>query len=93
MGDKPETIEDAAAGLLNGTMICLLGSALPAIFTWQVISHWGRDDLDLSSAALSDLTPFLGGMFLSFLFLRTGVRLLRENAGRLRRRRSAAPPA
>ncbi|MBI2261468.1 MAG: hypothetical protein HYU62_07355 [Caulobacterales bacterium] len=92
MGDKPETIEDAAAGLLNGVMICLLGSAFPAIFIWQVVSHWGRGDLDLSLAALSDLTPFLGGMFLSLLFLRTGVRLLRENAGGLRRRRSVPPP-
>ncbi len=37
MSDVPETVEDAAAGILNGTMLCLLGSAFPVFFAWQLI--------------------------------------------------------
>ena len=90
MSDRPERLEDLAAGLLNGAMLSLLGGALPAAFLWQVVPGLWLGDLDLSPAALSDATPFLGGVFLSLLCLRTGVRLLRENAGGLLRRRREA---
>ena len=85
-------MEDAAAGVLNGLMISLLGGVLPAALAWQVVSHLWRGDLDLRPL-LSDAWPFLGGVFLSLLVLRTGVRLLHENTTSLLRRRAARSDA
>ena len=92
MSERPETVEDAAAGILNGTMISLLGGGLPAIFIWQVVIPLGRGDLDLRLVALSDAAPFLGGMFLSLICLRAGIRLLWRNLKYFRRGLAPSPP-
>ncbi|HYC74908.1 hypothetical protein [Brevundimonas sp.] len=92
MADEPTTAEDAAAGLLNGVMLCLLGSAVPGLFIWQLVSRWRSQTLDLGLAAGSEAVPFFALVFFSLLFIRTGVRLLLENLKYFRRRPAAPPP-
>lgn len=93
MSEPVETLEDFAAGLLNGVMIFLLGAALPAMLLWGLASGWNARALDLEAASLADLTPLFVLTFLSFLCVRTGVRLIWRNAAALRRRRASPPPA
>lgn len=92
MAENPASAEDAAAGLLNGLMITLLGSAFPVVFIWQLVSRWKSDPVDLSLASLSDLGPVVGLAIFSLLFVRTGVRLLRDNMRYFRRRPDVPSP-
>ncbi|NJC40777.1 hypothetical protein GGQ87_001035 [Brevundimonas alba] len=92
MAENPATAEDAAAGLLNGLMISLLGSAFPVAFIWQLVSRWKSNPIDLSLASLSDVGPVFGLAIFSLLFVRTGVRLLWENLKYFRRRPGAPSP-
>ena len=38
--EEPDDIETAWAGILNGAMISLLGSAFPAILLWTAATRW-----------------------------------------------------
>ena len=92
MSENAETVEDYAAGILNGVMICLLGAAFPVIFLWQVGSHWSSGTLDFGRDSWADIGPFVGLIVFSLLFLRTGARLVRKNVTALRLRSNASPP-
>lgn len=87
MTESDEPLEDIAAGLLNGVMVSLLGSVLPAALIFTLVSQIWRGDFD-PGAFLSDAWPLIGGLLLSLLVLRTGVRLLRESGAQLIRRRT-----
>ncbi len=38
VSDQPASLEDISAGLLNGAMVTLLGSAVVGVMTWQIIA-------------------------------------------------------
>ncbi|CAN7328976.1 hypothetical protein [Brevundimonas sp. LjRoot202] len=90
MADELETVEDAAATLLNGVMITLLGAALPALFVWQAIRQWGSWTLDPSWATFADAAPLVFLSIFSLQFVRCGIGLARRGGSALVRRR---PPA
>lgn len=90
MSEEPETIEDAAAGVLNGVMIFLLGAAIPGLVVWQIISHWGTWLADLRAETTIATAQFVALLGVSLMLMRTGFGLARKNVLTLRRRRS--PP-
>lgn len=90
MSEAPETIEDAAAGILNGLMIFLLGATVPGLIIWQVISHWGAPLMGLRAETTLPTLQFVALLGFSFMFMRTGFNLARKNLLALRARRS--PP-
>jgi hypothetical protein len=60
----PPSLEDIGAGLLNGTMVTLLGSILPAVLVWQIVaqlSGWLPNlmgwTVDLPSTDFGALSP------------------------------------
>ncbi|MDP2763763.1 MAG: hypothetical protein Q8O54_02875 [Brevundimonas sp.] len=91
MPEEPEPVEDLAAGLLNGTMICLLSAAFPAFLAWQVVAQWGTWTADLRSVLVWESLTGLALLLVSLQVLRVGARLLWRNAMVLRRRRRAPP--
>jgi hypothetical protein len=86
----PETVEDATAGLLNGVMILAIGMALPVLAVWQVIAQWGVWKFEPGSDLIADTVQVAGLSYLSFLFARTGVRLIRKSVTWFRLRRPSS---
>ncbi len=91
MPEEPEPLEDLAAGLLNGAMICLLSAAFPVFLTWRAVAQWGTWTADLRSVLVWESLSGLVVLLMSVQFLRVGARLLWRNAMALRRRRRASP--
>ncbi|WP_421730351.1 hypothetical protein [Brevundimonas sp.] len=84
--EDPDDIESAYAGLLTGTMITLLGAAIPAFLLWQVITHWsglvsGAHEMTSSQAMQGFLSLGLSARLLWF-----GVRMNARQVAWLRRR-------
>jgi hypothetical protein len=90
MADVPETVEDATAGLLNGVMILAIGMAFPVLVVWQVIAQWGAWTFEPDSDLVADAAQVAGLSYLSFLFVRTGVRLIRKSVTWFRLRRPSS---
>ena len=86
MAEQSETIEDTAAGILNGVMVFLLGAFFPALFVLQAIRHWHAASFDLGETSLSDTVLLAILALLSIGFMRTGARLIRKNVLALQRR-------
>ena len=86
MVEQSETIEDAAAGILNGVMIFLLGAFFPTIFVWQTLRQWTAASFDLSATSLSEAAPVAVLALLSVGFMRCGAGMIRKNVRALRRR-------
>jgi len=90
MADAPETVEDAAAGLLNGVMILAIGLAFPLLLIWQIIAQWGEWTFEPGSDLIADTVQVAGLSYLSFLFIRTGVRQVRKSVTWFRLRRPSS---
>jgi hypothetical protein len=88
MSEEPETVEDWAAGVLNGVMLCLLGSAFPLLVAWQLTRQWGELRLDFDVYAIGQAGGLVSFSIFSFLFVKTGWRLIRSAGPRLWRRSS-----
>ncbi|MBU2167602.1 MAG: hypothetical protein KKF88_07175 [Alphaproteobacteria bacterium] len=75
--EPPKDKEEALAGLLNGTVITLLGGALPTLFVWMIVKNWQQIMADVLhfSGLLSAPAALIG----SFYMLRYGLRMLRLN--------------
>ncbi|MDZ4361995.1 hypothetical protein [Brevundimonas sp.] len=86
----PETVEDATAGLLNGVMILAIGMAFPVLVVWQVMAQWGVWTFEAGSDLITDALQVAGLSYLSFLFVRTGVRLIRKSVAWFRMRRPSS---
>jgi len=83
--EQPKDKEEALAGLLNGTMVTLLGMAPPALFLVAVTWNW-RDLLAGDLFTLStDTSLAIGALVISPRILRYGLRLLHLNWTSLRR--------
>ena len=93
MAEEPEPLEDLAAGLLNGTMIFLLGAVIPGVLAWQVVAQWATWTADLRSVLVWESLSGLGLLLMSIQIMRVGGRLLWRNATALRQRRRATPLA
>ncbi len=77
--EPPKDKEEALAGLLNGTMVTLLGSALPAVFILALTRNW-RDLLGGDFSAIStDASLAVGILLFSPGLIRFGLRTLRLN--------------
>lgn len=81
--EPPKDKEQALAGLLNGTMITLLGAALPAMVVWTVAKDWQQIMADVlhNASLLSAPAVLIGSLYM----LRFGVRMLRLNWTALRK--------
>tara|TARA_R110002020_G_scaffold361587_1_gene574083 strand:+ start:252 stop:509 length:258 start_codon:yes stop_codon:yes gene_type:complete len=83
--EPPKDKEEALAGLLNGTVITLLGAALPALFILVVTQNW-RDLLGGDFLALSSDTMLaVGVLMFSPRTIRFGLRMLHLNWTSLRK--------
>ena len=91
MVEEPETIEDIAAGILNGVMICLLSAAFPVLLVWQAVAEWGIWTADLRTMPVGDTLTGIVLLLVSFQFLAVGFRLIRKNVSALQRRRRSFP--
>lgn len=84
--EPPKDKEEALAGLLNGTMVTLLGGALPAVFIVALTRNW-RDLFGGDLTAIStDTSLAIGILLLSPRLIRFGLRTLRLNWAGLRGR-------
>jgi hypothetical protein len=82
--EPPRDKEEALAGLLNGTVITLLGGAMPTMFIVALTRNW-RDLLAGDLTAIStDTSLAIGALVLSPRILRYGIRMLRLNWTALR---------
>lgn len=88
MSEEPETVEDNAAGILNGVMIFLLGALVPGVVVWQIAAHWGTWLSDLRAETALATAQSVALLGVSFVLMRTGLGLVRKNITALRRRRS-----
>lgn len=80
----PKDKEEALAGLLNGTMVTLLGSALLALLIVAVMWKW-RDLRDGDPYAVATLiAAATGGLILCPRMILFGLRALRLNWATLR---------
>jgi small neutral amino acid transporter SnatA (MarC family) len=82
--EDPDTIEDAWAGLLNGTIFTLLGAAFPFFLLWYFTTHW-RDVIAGSHAMTA--TEMVQGVVLTGLSVqlsRFGIRMVARHAAWLR---------
>lgn len=81
--EPPKDKEEALAGLLNGTMITLLGGALPTLFVWMIAKNWQQIMADVLHfpGLLSAPAALIGSLYI----LRYGLRMLRMNWTSLRR--------
>lgn len=91
MPEQPEPLEDLAAGLLNGAMICLLSGAFPAFLAWRAVARWDVWTANLRSVLVPESLAGLAVLLVSIQFLRVGGRLVRRNAIALHRRRRESP--
>ncbi|MDP3401499.1 MAG: hypothetical protein Q8R97_10290 [Brevundimonas sp.] len=83
--EQPKDKEEALAGLLNGTVITLLGGAMPALFILVVTQNW-RDLLGGDFLALSSDTMLaVGVLMFSPRTIRFGLRMLHLNWTSLRK--------
>jgi hypothetical protein len=85
--EDPDNVESAWAGLLNGTMITLLGAAFPGVLLWQVITRWpdwvsGSHDMT-SIQAMQGI--FLTGVSAQVLWF--GIRMIARQVAWLRQKR------
>ncbi|MBO9502496.1 hypothetical protein [Brevundimonas sp. A19_0] len=77
--EPPKDKEEALAGLLNGTMVTLLGCAFPAVFILALTRNW-RDLLGGDFSAIStDASLAVGILLFSPWLIRFGLRTLRLN--------------
>ena len=81
--EPPKDKEQALAGLINGTMITLLGGALPALVVWTVVKDWQQIMADVlhNAGLLSAPAVLIGSLYM----LRYGIRMLHLNWTALRR--------
>ncbi|MEY4556169.1 MAG: hypothetical protein RL093_1288 [Pseudomonadota bacterium] len=89
MAEETETVEDIAAGILNGVMVCLLSAAFPVLLGWQAVVQ--RETWDFRSIPMQDSLSGVVLLLLSFQFLTVGFRSVRKNISALRRRGSSLP--
>jgi len=90
MPEEPEAVEDLAAGVLNGAMICLLAAVVPGVLAWQMVAQWATWTADLRSVLVWESLAGLALLLFSIQFLRVGGRLVRRNAIALHQRRGAS---
>lgn len=83
--EKPETLDHAWAGVLNGAMATLLGAAFPVVLVWAVVHQWQTLVWEWRTFATWETAGAVCLMFTSFRVVRYGVRHLRENAALLRK--------
>ncbi|WP_417231735.1 hypothetical protein [Brevundimonas sp.] len=83
--DTPKDKEDASAGLLNGTMITLIGGAFPALLTWSVVTDWHTWIAGDHTMTRTEATQGVTLLIVSLLMLRFGLRMLWLNGSALRR--------
>lgn len=93
MAEKDDTLEDIAAGLLNGAMIFLLGAAFPTAFVWMAVTRGVDWSIGLDLDSLVAGSQLLALAIFSFLLLRKGVRMVQTSMTDLRRHRSRSPAA
>ena len=89
MPEEPEAVEDLAAGVLNGAMICLLAAVVPGVLAWQMVAQWATWTADLRSVLVWESLSGLTLLLFSIQGLRVGGRLAWRNARALRRRRAS----
>lgn len=89
MAEETETVEDIAAGILNGVMVCVLSAAFPVLLGWQAVAQ--RETWDVRSMPMQDSLSGVVLLLLSFYFLTVGFRSVRKNISALRRRRGSFP--
>lgn len=82
--EQPEDHESAWAGVLNGAMVALLGSVIPAILLWHTVARW--DELVAGRHTMTTLEAVQGlsFLFLSALAIRSGVRMIARHIAWLR---------
>lgn len=84
--DETETADHKWAGILNGTMVVLLGCAFPTILIWQLAVQWPH----LASTWRWEFTrdTVMGVILLlgSLQVIRLGVGVVRQNAAALGKR-------
>lgn len=75
--ERPRDKEEALAGLLNGTMITLLGAALPAMVVWTVAKDWQEIMTDVlhNPGLMSAPAVLIGSLYM----IRFGLRMLHLN--------------
>jgi hypothetical protein len=91
MPEEPEPLEDLAAGLLNGAMVCLLSAAFPGFLVWEAITKWETWTADLRSVLVWESLIGVALLAISIQLLRVGARHLWRNLQALRRRRQSSP--
>jgi|LauGreSBDMM110SN_4_FD.fasta_scaffold55481_2 hypothetical protein len=89
MTEETEPVEDVAAGILNGVMVCVLSAAFPVLLGWQAVVQ--RETWDFRSMPMQDSLSGIVLLLLSFHFLTVGFRSVRKNISALRRRRRSLP--
>ena len=86
MADPVETMEDDAAGVLNGVMIFLLGALIPALLAWQAITHWRTLAAHVRSSPVIETAQAAALTVLSLIIARYGFAMALKNARRVWRR-------
>ncbi len=85
--ENPDSIESAWAGLLNGTMITLLGAAFPALVLWRVAIDW-RDLMSWRPDMISiEEVQFVVLTCVSARVVWFGMRMIARQATWLRQKR------
>lgn len=86
MTEPSETMEDLAAGVLNGVMIFLLGALIPALVAWQAIAHWETLAADVRSGSVIETVQAAALTILSLMITRYGFAMALKNARTVWRR-------
>ena len=86
MTEPPETMEDLAAGVLNGVMIFLLGALVPALVVWQAVTHWETLGADLRSGSVVETVQGVTVTIISLKIARYGFAMALKNARAVWRR-------
>lgn len=83
--DEPKNKEDAMAGILNGTMLALLGGIFPAVLAWWLATDWRTVAAGNHTMTATEAMQGIGLTLVSVAILRLGVRMLVRNGAALRR--------
>lgn len=82
--EQPEDQESAWAGVLNGSMIALLGAVIPTFLLWQVYVRWNEVVSGGHSMTVLEAAQGVSALFLSALLIRFGARMVVRHIGWLR---------
>lgn len=83
--EEPKNKEDALAGVLNGTMITLLGGNFPAIVILQLATDWRTMAAGNHTMTSTEAIQGIGLTLISVAILRFGIRMLLRNGAALRK--------